>query len=124
MEKDCIFCSLSEKKMILQNDKAFAIYDKYPVNQGHMLVLPRRHFPTIFEAQPEEVLAMHELILGARQHLLGKFKPDGFNIGMNLGEVAGQTIFHLHIHIIPRYLGDVQSPRGGIRNLKESIVRY
>jgi len=122
--KDCIFCKYPDRKKILENDLAFAIYDKYPVNQGHMLLIPKRHFPEIFMATQEEALALHNLTIEARNYLMDKYNPDGFNIGANLGEVAGQTIFHLHIHIIPRYLGDVKDPRGGIRNFKENIVDY
>ncbi len=124
MEKKCIFCNYPPRKIVLENDFAFAIYDKYPVNQGHMLLIPKRHFPDIFSATEEEVLALHNLTVESRKYLLEQYQPDGFNIGINLGEVAGQTIFHLHIHIIPRYLGDVKNPRGGIRNFKENIVDY
>jgi len=124
MEKDCIFCSISEEKIILENKLAFAIYDKYPVNLGHLLIIPKRHFPDVFSATIEEVQAIHNLIKKSRDYLNKKYNPDGFNIGVNLGKVAGQTIFHLHIHVIPRYLGDVENPRGGIRNFKENIVKY
>ena len=124
MEKDCIFCSISEEKIILENELAFAIYDKYPVNLGHLLIIPKRHFPDVFSATIEEVQAIHNLIKKSRDYLNKKYNPDGFNIGVNLGKVAGQTIFHLHIHVIPRYLGDVENPRGGIRNFKENIVKY
>ncbi len=124
MKKDCVFCNYPRRKIIMENEMAFAIYDKYPVNQGHMLLIPKRHFPDIFSATPEEVLDLHQLTEKARDYLLEKYNPDGFNFGINIGEVAGQTIFHLHIHIIPRYLGDVKNPRGGIRNFKENIVDY
>lgn len=124
MEKDCKFCQLPPQKQIFSNQLALAVFDKYPVNHGHMLIIPCRHFPTIFEATPEEVLALHDLTVKAKDFLLEEYKPDGFNIGMNLGSVAGQTIFHLHIHIIPRYLGDVKNPRGGVRNLKPSLITY
>ncbi len=124
MAKDCVFCNYPSRKIILENKLAFAIYDRYPVNQGHMLLIPQRHFPDVFSATDEEVLALNSLTREVRDYLQGKYNPDGFNIGINLGKVAGQTIFHLHIHIIPRYLGDVKNPRGGIRNFKENIVRY
>ncbi len=124
MPEDCVFCNYPPRKIVLENELAFAIYDRYPVNQGHMLLIPKRHFPEIFSATEEEVLALNRLTGVVRDYLQHKYKPDGFNIGINLGKVAGQTIFHLHIHIIPRYLGDVKNPRGGIRNFKENIVRY
>ncbi len=121
---DCIFCNIPPEKIIIETELALAIYDKYPVNQGHMLVIPKRHFPGIFAATTEEVLALHEITLKVMDYLEENYHPAGYNIGINLDKAAGQTIFHLHIHVIPRYAGDVKNPRGGIRNLKDNIVRY
>ncbi|MFW5993837.1 MAG: HIT family protein [Halanaerobiaceae bacterium] len=120
----CIFCDLPAKRIELENQRAIAIYDRYPVNQGHMLIIPRRHFASFFEARDEEVIAMNDLLKEARDYLDEKFNPDGYNIGININEAAGQTVMHLHIHLIPRYQGDIDDPRGGIRKLKKELVPY
>lgn len=122
---DCIFCEkLNKNEYILENELAVAIFDAFPVNKGHMLIIPKRHFASFFEATSQEVLSCMELVNKAKQYLDNEYNPDGYNIGINVGEAAGQTIFHLHIHIIPRYMGDVENPRGGIRKLKTPLVEY
>ena len=122
---DCIFCEkLNKKEYILENELAVAIFDAFPVNKGHMLIIPKRHFASFFEATSQEVLSCMELVNNAKEYLDNEYNPDGYNIGINVGEAAGQTIFHLHIHIIPRYMGDVENPRGGIRKLKTPLVEY
>ncbi|MEW5761799.1 MAG: HIT family protein [Bacillota bacterium] len=118
----CIFCSLPPENIILQNELAVAIYDKYPVNPGHVLVIPKRHFPTFFEATDAEVLAVYDLIRKARELLEAKFHPDGYNIGVNNGACAGQTVWHMHVHVIPRFVGDVDHPRGGVRRVKPNLA--
>ena len=92
-------------------------YDKYPVSPGHMLIIPNRHFDNYFEATREEKQEIIYLIDICKSILNNKFKPDGYNIGINCGEVAGQTIFHLHVHLIPRYKGVMEDPRGGVRGV-------
>lgn len=124
MKKGCIFCTLALDKIVLENEFSLATFDKYPVNLGHMLIVPKRHIATIFAATEEESLALYNMVKEVHDYLNKEYRPDGFNFGINQGVVAGQTIDHLHIHIIPRYLGDVKDPRGGIRNFKESLVRY
>lgn len=122
---DCIFCKYSSSdEVVIQNDLAYAMHDHFPVNKGHLLIIPKRHFASYFEASEEEFLAIQDLIRLAKDMLDVEMKPDGYNIGINIGEAAGQTIFHLHIHLIPRFLGDVENPRGGIRHLKKAIVEY
>ena len=121
---NCIFCDFSSENIELENSLAFAIYDKYPVNKGHILIMPRRHFSDFFSAEPEEITAIHDLLHKAKELLEEKYDPDGYNIGVNINEAAGQTIMHLHVHLIPRYKGDVDDPRGGIRNFKEALVPY
>lgn len=120
----CIFCNIDELNIEVENDLAYAIFDKYPVNEGHMLVIPKRHFQSYFDATKEELQAVKELIDRCRELLDKKYNPDGYNIAVNINEAAGQTIMHVHIHIIPRYKGDVEDPRGGIRNLKPQLVPY
>jgi diadenosine tetraphosphate (Ap4A) HIT family hydrolase len=122
---NCIFCDyLRREKYIMENELAFAMYDNFPVNKGHMLVMPKRHYASYFDSTPEEIAAFNELIKRIKALLDFELKPDGYNIGINIGDAAGQTIFHLHIHIIPRYKGDVPNPRGGVRNLKQPLVEY
>lgn len=100
------------------------MYDKFPVNRGHVLVIPKRHEPSFFAITSEERNALFALLERAKEELDRIHKPDGYNIGINCGEAAGQTIFHLHIHLIPRYGGDVEKPRGGVRNIKSPLVEY
>lgn len=121
---NCKFCDISKKDYIFENDLAYAIYDKFPVNKGHILVIPKRHFPNYFNATPEEILAMNDIIHQVKDFLDKKQKPDGYNVGVNVNEAAGQTIYHMHIHIIPRYIGDQEDPRGGIRKIKKQLVDY
>lgn len=121
----CVFCEyVNSKNYIMENELAFAVYDNYPVNRGHVLVMPKRHYASYFDSTPDEIQALNELINKMKELLDSELKPDGYNIGINVGEAAGQTIFHLHIHVIPRYYGDVENPRGGIRNFKKPLVEY
>jgi diadenosine tetraphosphate (Ap4A) HIT family hydrolase len=111
----CPFCAIPADHIVAANALAFAIRDAYPVSQGHTLVIPRRHLSSFFEAKVEERLALLALIDEATATLDREFAPAGYNIGFNDGAAAGQTVMHLHIHIIPRFDGDQSDPRGGIR---------
>lgn len=113
--RPCPFCTLDPDRIILSNDYAVAIRDGFPVSEGHTLIIPKLHIASLFEAATEEQAALFELLGQARQQLLDELKPDGFNIGINDGSAAGQTVMHLHIHLIPRYAGDHPDPRGGVR---------
>ncbi|NLZ28282.1 MAG: HIT family protein [Firmicutes bacterium] len=124
MTGECVFCAKSGPDIIAENELAKAFYDQFPVNEGHVLIVPKRHVTGCFEATPGEISAINELVFGVKDILDSKYKPDGYNIGVNVGYAAGQTIFHLHMHVIPRYDGDVADPRGGIRRIKKSIVPY
>ena len=115
MSADCVFCQLDKSKPLFSNDLAVAIADGFPISSGHTLILPKRHFSSLFDATDDEISLLWELVAQARQYLLLKYAPDGFNIGINGGASAGQTVMHLHIHLIPRHSGDVADPRGGIR---------
>ncbi|MEW6458657.1 MAG: HIT domain-containing protein [Bacillota bacterium] len=99
----------------MENDLAFAIYDRYPVSVGHMLIIPKRHLPSYFDITTEERLSIFALVDDCRLMLQAKFNPNGYNIGINDGEAAGQSVWHCHVHLIPRYFGDVDNPRGGVR---------
>ena len=115
MTVDCPFCQLDPAKQLFSNDLAIVIADGFPISRGHSLIIPKRHFPSLFEATDEERAALWDLLDQTRAYLLKQYHPDGFNIGINDGIAAGQTVMHLHIHLIPRYSGDTEDPRGGIR---------
>jgi diadenosine tetraphosphate (Ap4A) HIT family hydrolase len=118
----CIFCNLNPELIICENELTVAIYDKFPVNPGHTLVIPKRHFSSFFEAREEEIVAAFRLIQEVKTILDAAHKPDGYNIGVNIGECAGQTIWHLHFHVIPRFIGDVDKPMGGVRRVKPNLA--
>jgi diadenosine tetraphosphate (Ap4A) HIT family hydrolase len=112
---DCIFCEPIDK--ILENNHAFAIYDKNPVTPGHLLIISKRHVIDYFALTIREKFAIEQLLVEGKQHLIEQYQPDGFNIGINCGQAAGQAIFHAHVHLIPRYKGDVDNPLGGVRGV-------
>lgn len=115
---NCIFCELERDRIIAENSLAIAIQDGFPVSEGHALVIPKRHVVDYFGLNSEELIACDELLRMVRSQLMENDPCiEGFNIGMNAGECAGQTIFHCHIHLIPRRTGDVENPRGGVRHL-------
>lgn len=115
MKGNCPFCSTEDT--LLANTLAYARPDKFPVTPGHLLIIPARHEPNFFAARPEELSAIWSLVEEAKALLDAKFQPDGYNLGINVGEAAGQTIAHAHLHLIPRYRGDVENPRGGVRGV-------
>jgi diadenosine tetraphosphate (Ap4A) HIT family hydrolase len=121
---DCIFCNYNKSEIIAENQFAFAILDKFPVNEGHTLIIPKRHFKNFFEADENEIKAIYSLMHEVKEMLDVQYEPAGYNIGVNVGYYAGQTVMHLHVHLIPRYKGDVDNPRGGIRNFKSALVEY
>jgi len=103
---------------------ALVIRDGYPISTGHTLVIPKRHTGSWFETTPEEQSAMLNLLERAKAVLETEFKPDGYNIGINDGPTAGQTVPHLHMHLIPRYKGDQEDPRGGVRWIIPEKAKY
>jgi diadenosine tetraphosphate (Ap4A) HIT family hydrolase len=114
---DCPFCNFKHFRVIAGNDLALALRDEHPVSEGHTLVLPRRHVSSWFEVNEDERLAIIDLLDRVRERLDTERHPDGYNIGINDGEAAGQTVMHVHVHLIPRYQGDVADPRGGVRHV-------
>ncbi len=124
--EDCLFCKGKEdkEKIVLENEYAFVMFDEFPVNKGHMLFMTKRHVKDFFGTTTEEKNAIFELIEKAKEILDKKYSPDGYNIGMNCGEAAGQSVMHVHIHLIPRYVGDVKNPRGGVRGIIPEKQNY
>jgi diadenosine tetraphosphate (Ap4A) HIT family hydrolase len=120
----CPFCTIASETIVVQDALTFTVRDTLPVSPGHTLILPKRHIASIFEATKEEVAALWEALQTARNGLLKELSPDGFNIGINDGLASGQTILHLHIHLIPRYKGDMPDPRGGIRWIFAEKAKY
>ena len=120
-EKNCLFCdvqTIDRKRIIAENSLAYAIRDGFPVTAGHTLFMPKRHIPDYFGLVPGEVSAINQLMTKQKKSLSDSDATiAGFNIGMNCGEVAGQTVFHCHVHLIPRRAGDVENPRGGVRHI-------
>lgn len=111
----CPFCHLPTDRIRRANDQALLVPDGFPLNPGHCLVLPRRHVASLFDATEEEVRALWQLLGEGRELIDQEHGPAGYNVGVNDGPAAGQTVAHLHIRLIPRYPGDTTDPRGGIR---------
>jgi diadenosine tetraphosphate (Ap4A) HIT family hydrolase len=120
----CPFCALPAERILLLADEALVIRDAFPVSPGHTLVIPRRHIGSFFELTDAERACMVELLAKAKAELDRSFQPDGFNIGINDGAAAGQTVPHLHLHLIPRYRGDAPDPRGGVRWVLPAKAKY
>ena len=117
-QKDCVFCELSTDQIIDNNKLAVAIRDKNPVTPGHTLIIPKRHEPSFFDITDAETLACKALLVKQKHHLMSQDKNiTSFNIGTNSGIDAGQSVFHCHIHLIPRRRRDVKNPKGGLRHL-------
>lgn len=110
---DCPFCSL--RPFVCESEHAVAFRDRFPVAEGHTLVVPRRHVSSVFDLPPAELETLWRVVAEVREQLRREMRPDGFTIGVNDGAAAGQTITHSHVHVIPRRTGDVGDPRGGIR---------
>ena len=121
--KDCIFCNNVEP-IITESEYWYAIYDKYPVSKGHTLLITKRHISSFFGLTPEETKQMYDIIKYIKSKLDVEYFPDGYNIGVNCGRAAGQTISHCHIHIIPRYENDVENPTGGVRGVIPNKQKY
>jgi len=109
---------------VLESNLSYAIRDAYPVNVGHLLIIPRRHVTDFFDLQPNEIEDLMSLLWEAKERLAKDYRPDGFNVGVNVDTAAGQTIPHVHIHLIPRYLGDVEDPTGGVRGVIPWKAKY
>ena len=121
----CPFCHLADDvELIAESPLSLAFYDKFPVNPGHTLIIPKRHVASYFDLTEEEILDMQRLLKMVQPIVAERFQPDGFNIGVNIGLMAGQSIFHVHMHLIPRFKGDVENPRGGVRGVIPARQNY
>jgi diadenosine tetraphosphate (Ap4A) HIT family hydrolase len=118
----CLFCT--PREVTARNASAYATRDSYPVSPGHTLIIPLRHCVDFFDLSREEISACMELVIAERNNLNAELKPDGYNVGVNVGRAAGQSIFHVHIHLIPRYEGDHPNPQGGVRHVLPWKAHY
>ena len=124
-DEDCLFCNIPPVRIVLENELAYAVRDGYPVTEMHSLIIPKRHIQDYFDLTKEELIACDQLIRSLKDEISNSDNSvNGFNIGINSGETAGQTIFHCHIHLIPRRTGDVDNPRGGVRNIIPGMGNY
>jgi diadenosine tetraphosphate (Ap4A) HIT family hydrolase len=122
--KPCPFCLLDPVRILAEDGLTVIYKDGFPVSPGHTVIIPRRHFATVFDASAAEQAALLAALAKAKAILDDLHKPDGYNIGINHGQAGGQSVPHLHIHLIPRYLGDREDPRGGVRWVLPEKARY
>jgi diadenosine tetraphosphate (Ap4A) HIT family hydrolase len=115
MNTNCPFCIVPEDRIWFRTETAYAIPDQYPLSEGHTLVVPRHHLSSLYDLPTEQISSLWNMVGEVRSRLSDRLRPDGFNIGLNDGAAAGQTVLHAHIHVVPRYIGDVEDPRGGVR---------
>jgi len=118
--QSCPFCDAIQRRrdrIMEENSLAAAFLDRYPVNPGHTLIIPKRHYASFFEATEKEILAVYDLLRICRDRLTKTHAPDGYNIGVNVNRPAGQSVFHMHIHLIPRFDDDSPNPLGGVRHV-------
>jgi len=116
----CLFCDRENSKehtIIHENELFYARWDNFPISKGHAEIIPKKHIESLFELTNAEILQLFDLLNKVKDDIQEKYNPDAFNVGINEGEEAWRTIHHLHVHIIPRYKGDVENPRGGVRNI-------
>jgi diadenosine tetraphosphate (Ap4A) HIT family hydrolase len=123
-ENKCPFCAIAQDQIFAEHSLAVAKHDGYPLTKGHTLIIPRRHVASFFDCTAEERQAMLELLDEVKAILDKEHAPDGYNIGLNNGAAAGQTVMHVHMHLIPRYAGDTADPRGGVRWIFPDKAKY
>lgn len=121
---NCIFCNPEPSSVVVQNVYGYVRYDGYPVSPGHVLIIPHRHASHLFDITDDECRSLWSLLKEAKRLIETSFHPDGYNVGVNVGQASGQTIEHLHIHLIPRYHGDMTDPRGGVRGVIPGKQQY
>ncbi len=121
--RECPFCE-NTSEIIAENAVGYAILDGFPVSKGHCLVIPRKHVPGFFDLSYKYQSELWRLVSEVREILSERYEPDGFNVGLNDGDVAGQTVMHSHVHVIPRYKDDLADPRGGVRWVLPESANY
>ena len=125
MVNNCPFCKAElERDIIASSSLSVAFFDGFPVSPGHALIIPKRHVASFFDLSKEEQRDLLNLADRVKRIVEERYHPDGYNIGINVGEAAGQSIFHVHMHLIPRYQGDVPNPRGGVRGVIPAKQNY
>ncbi|MDP1863704.1 MAG: HIT family protein [Thiobacillus sp.] len=122
--KPCPFCNLDPSRILAEDELTVVYRDGFPVSLGHTVIIPRRHFATLFEATEADQVALLRALAQAKRLVEQLHQPDGYNIGINQGQAGGQTVPHLHIHLIPRYQGDKEDPRGGVRWVLPEKAKY
>ncbi len=121
----CLFCNVKESHIVYENELAYASYDTYPVSKSHCLIIPKRHISDYFELTDQELIACNKLIKIIKKKILDQDQSvKGFNLGTNVGKVSGQSIFHCHLHLIPRREKDVENPQGGVRSVIPNKQHY
>lgn len=122
----CVFCDefIPKKEKIFENDLAIAYFDGFPVSKGHILIISKNHKETFFDLSKEEQYAIIDLLNKCKKYVDELYHPNGYNVGLNCGREAGQSVMHVHMHLIPRYKGDVENPRGGVRGVIPSKKNY
>jgi len=120
----CPFCDVNPDRVIAETALTLTMRDAFPVSPGHTLIVPKRHFQSLFDASDDEAAEIWQALRLATADLSRSLHPDGYNVGVNVGAAAGQTVMHLHLHLIPRYCGDQPDPRGGIRRVFPELADY
>ena len=123
-QTQCPFCDPHPENLWFEDEYGRVIWDAFPLSKGHTLIVPKLHVASLFDLEPKVQTALWKLVAKARNRLAGDLQPDGFNVGLNDGEAAGQTVKHVHIHVIPRWIGDVPDPKGGVRWIIPEKARY
>ena len=124
MNSECPFCNIAAGTIIASNEYCIAFHDGFPVSPGHTLIIPRRHVADFFDMTEAEISAMNTLLREVKKRLDSELHPDGYNIGVNVNAAAGQSVFHVHMHFIPRYIGDTPNPKGGVRGVIPGKMKY
>jgi diadenosine tetraphosphate (Ap4A) HIT family hydrolase len=123
-QKDCPFCEVAAERVVAESALTLTIRDTFPVSPGHTPIVPKRHFADLFDATADEIAEIWEALRHAADDLVTRHHPNGFNVGVNIGAAAGQTVMHLHVHLIPRYARVQPDPRGGIRRIIADLADY
>lgn len=123
--EDCLFCNFDNEELIEEGEYCYSRRDGYPVSEYHTLIIPKRHVASYFDLNQDEIMGMHRMLVGMKARIESLDETvSGFNIGVNAGQDAGQSIFHVHMHLIPRRRGDIENPQGGVRGVIPSKRTY